>query len=87
MTAVAVRQASIPDGGKFTQWVRANLDGEESQAQANVKLADLSYEMPELAVAGSEVEQEPSLDGGPVDPDEDDDAGEYHEAPERAPTL
>ena len=83
MTAVAVRQAGIEDGGKFKQWVMANLDGGEAQPQANVTLADLEYDMPELAVAGSGEEpdeDEPRLDGGPVGPDEPSSGGHEHQA-------
>lgn len=71
MTAVAVRQATIPDGGKFKAWVMANLDGEESSAQANVKLADLRYEMPELAVAEPSPLDDESQDNGVAQRDED----------------
>lgn len=58
MTAVATRMAYWAKDAGFEQWRRGLLQSEESSAQANVKLADLSYEMPELAVAGAKDESD-----------------------------
>lgn len=50
-TALAVRHAHYAKPDDFKRWLETLTDGED-RPQRDVKLDDLQWEMPELAVAG-----------------------------------